>query len=58
MFHVRRIIILPRMKEHRATACLGHLEKSAVAEHALQEGHTDWSDVRVLDEAHKNSVRC
>ena len=43
-----------RMKEHRAAA---QLEKSAVAEHARQNGHTiDWSDVRILDEAPKNSV--
>ena len=46
-----------RMKEHRAAARLGQLEKSAVAEHAWQDGHTiDWSDVRILDEAPKNSV--
>ena len=33
-----------RMKEHRAAARLGQLEKSAVAEHAWQDGHTiDWS---------------
>ena len=36
----------------------GELEKSAVAEHAWQDGHTmiDWSDVLILDEAPKNSV--
>ena len=46
-----------RMKEHRAAARLGQLEKSAVAEHAWQDGHTiDWSDVRILDEAPRNSV--
>ena len=46
-----------RMKEHRAAARLGQLEKSAVAEHAWQDGHTiDWSDVRILDETPKNSV--
>ena len=29
-------------------ACLGHLEKSAVAEHAWQEGHTiNWSGVHI-----------
>ena len=42
------------MKEHRAAARLGQLEKSAIAEHAWQDGHTiDWSDVRVLN---RNSV--
>ena len=46
-----------RMKEHHAAARLGQLEKSAVAEHAWQDGHTiDWSDVPILDEAPKNSV--
>jgi len=46
-----------RMKEHHAAARLGHLEKSAVAEHAWQEGHTiNWSGVRILDEASRNSV--
>ena len=46
-----------RMKEHRAAAHLGQLEKSAVAEHARQNGHTiDWSDVRILDEAPEDSV--
>ena len=45
------------MKEHRAAAHLGQLEKSAIAEHVWQDGHTiDWSDVRVLDEATRNSV--
>ena len=45
------------MKEHHAAARLGQLEKSAVAEHAWQDGHTiDWSDVPILDEAPKNSV--
>jgi len=45
------------MKEHHAAARLGHLEKSAVAEHAWQEGHTiNWSGVRILDEASRNSV--
>ena len=45
------------LKEHCAAARLGQLEKSAVAEHAWQDGHTiDWSDVRILDEAPKNSV--
>ena len=42
------------MKEHRAAARLGQLEKLAIAEHAWQDGHTiDWSDVRVLN---RNSV--
>ena len=31
-----------RMKEHRAAARLGQLEKSAVAEHAWQDGHTNY----------------
>ena len=45
------------LKEYCAAARLGQLEKSAVAEHAWQDGHTiDWSDVRILDEAPKNSV--
>ena len=45
------------MKEHHAAARLGHLEKSAVAEHAWQEGHTiNCSGVRILDEASRNSV--
>ena len=44
------------MKEHHAAARLGHLEISAVAEHAWQEGHTiNWSGVCILDEA-RNSV--
>ena len=43
------------MKEHRAAARLGQLEKSAVAEHAWMNGHAiDWDDVRVLDEAPKS----
>ena len=46
-----------RMKEHRAAARLGQLEKSAVAEHAWKDGHTtDWSDVRILDGVPGNSV--
>ena len=45
------------MKEHHAAARLGHLEKSAVVEHAWQEGHTiNWSGIRILDEASRNSV--
>ena len=45
------------MKEHRAAAHLGQLEKSAVAEHARQDGHViDWSDVRILDAASRNSA--
>ena len=46
-----------RMKEHRAAARLGQLEKSAIAEHAWKDGHAiDWSDVCVLDEATRNSM--
>ena len=43
---------------HKAPAArLGQLEKSAVAEHAWQDGHViDWSGVCVLDGASKNSV--
>ena len=45
------------MKEHHASARLGQLEKSAVAEHAWMNGHViDWDDVRVLDEVPKSSV--
>ena len=44
-------------KEHHSVDYLEQLEKSEVAEHAWQDGHTkDWSDVRILDEAPKNSV--
>ena len=46
-----------KIKEHQAAAHLGQLEKSAVAKHAWQVGHViDWSGVRVLDGASKNSV--
>ena len=45
------------MKEHHVAAHLGHMEKSAVAEYAWQEGHTiNWSGVCILDEASRNSV--
>ena len=43
------------MKEHRAATRLGQLEKSAVAEHG-RHNTVDWSDVRILDEASRNSV--
>ena len=48
-----------KMKEHRAAARLGHLEKSVSSSRTCLAGGTyniDWSDVRVLDEAPKNSV--
>ena len=46
-----------KMKEQHTVPRLGQLEKSAVLEHAWQDGHTiDGSDVRILDEASKNSV--
>ena len=46
-----------RIKGHHAAAHLEQLENSTIAEHAWQDGHTiDWSDVRVLNEATRNSV--
>ena len=50
-------ILETRMKEHRAAAHLGQVEKSAVPEHAWTNEHViDWDDVRVLDETPKSSV--
>ena len=41
-----------RLKEHKAACRLGAFERSAVAEHAWQEGHEiDWNDVEILDTA-------
>jgi hypothetical protein len=41
-----------RCKEHVRHICLGHLEKSAVAEHWLQMGYnTDFSSTAMLDKA-------
>ena len=41
-----------RLKEHKAACRLGAFERSAVAEHAWQEGHEiNWNDVEILDTA-------
>ena len=41
-----------RIKEHKAACRLGAFERSAVAEHAWQEGHEiNWDDVEILDTA-------
>ena len=39
-----------RLKEHKAACRLGAFERSAVAEHAWQEGHEiNWNDMEILD---------
>ena len=39
-----------RLKEHRASLCNGHLQASAVAEHAMDTGHgIKWSEATALD---------
>ena len=39
-----------RIKEHKAACRLAAFERSAVAEHAWQEGHEiNWDDVEILD---------
>ena len=41
-----------RIKEHKAACRLAAFERSAVAEHAWQEGHEiNWDDVEILDNA-------
>ena len=41
-----------RIKEHKAACRLTAFERSAVAEHAWQEGHEiNWDDVEILDKA-------
>ena len=41
-----------RVKEHKAACRLAHFEKSAVAEHAWQDGHIiEWDQVTILDTA-------
>ena len=43
-------MLATRLKEHKAACRLGAFERSAVAEHAWQEGHEiDWNDVEILD---------
>ena len=40
------------MKEHKAACRLAAVERSAVAEHAWQDGHeTEWDDAEILDTA-------
>ena len=40
------------MKEHKAACRLANFEKSAVAEHAWQDGHIiEWDQVTILDTA-------
>ena len=41
-----------RLKEHKAACKLAAFDRSAVAEHAWQEGHEiNWNDVEILDTA-------
>ena len=41
-----------RIKEHKAACRLGNCERSAVAEHAWQDGHSiEWDNVEILDTA-------
>ena len=47
-------MLATRLKEHKAACRLGAFERSAVAEHAWQEGHEidiDWNDMEILDTA-------
>ena len=41
-----------RIKEHKAACRLGNCERSAVTEHAWQDGHSiEWDNVEILDAA-------
>ena len=41
-----------RIKEHKAACRLANFERSAVAEHAWQDGHNiEWDNVEILDTA-------
>ena len=46
-----------RIKEHKAACRYAHMEKSAVAEHAWQDGHTiDWENVKIKLYGHDNPM--
>ena len=41
-----------RIKEHKAACPLANFERSAVAEHAWQDGHSiEWDNIEILDTA-------
>ena len=47
-----------RLKEHEAACRYGYWDRSPIAEHAWQEGHTIcWADVKLLDRADNMLVR-
>ena len=47
-----------RLAEHHSHARYGHLNMSAVAEHALCEGHDiDWKSAKILDREKKRRSR-
>ena len=54
-------MVTTRIKEDKAACRLGAFEKSAVAEHAWQEGHEiEWNDMEILDTTknlHERKVR-
>lgn len=46
-----------RIKEHKAATRRGELEKSAIAEHALNHHHqVGWDEFKVLDEGANNTT--
>ena len=47
-----------RVKEHKADCKHARFERSAIAEHAWQDGHSiDWENVQVVDVAEDTQMR-